>query len=440
VARAAQEAEEAEARALEEEEALRQKVLGELQAAGTKFRSAPEDVLEYAVYLGMQLDEDKELLWIADQALQAEDPEGWSQCESPNGDLYYVNQVTMQVLWQHPLDYQYQQTYLEEKKKILSGTAPTKPPEMSPSPRAEKADDQSSSAVATVAQGTPVPSSPDGKDVRVSDDQLRGLLHSVLGSRHADLRSLLLEPAASQKLIRCYVLRHKSRMGGGSRFDFFMSLSPTNDMYCFTGKKQAASKGCYYSISLDQEESKRSKTNSSDSFIGKVRSDRKSMEYTLYDDGAAPDTKEKGTLRRELLYVNFINSLRNRNPGAMEVVVPRVNKEGTPVIVRPAEAAKDGLAERHKAGGQLDQLITLKNREPKWNPASNMYQLDFQGRATMASCKNIQLHPKDTSESDVSFLMGKVDDNKFNVDFKHPLSCLQAFSFALIVFDNSSGL
>ena len=46
------------------------------------------------------------------------------------------------------------------------------------------------------------------------------------------------------------------------------------------------------------------------------------MEYTLYDDGAPPETKEKGTLRRELLYVNFINSLRNRNPGAMEVIVP----------------------------------------------------------------------------------------------------------------------
>ena len=68
-------------------------MLAELQTSGTIFRSAPEDVLEYAVYLGMQLDEEKELLWIADQALQAEDPEGWSQCESPNGDLYYVNQA-----------------------------------------------------------------------------------------------------------------------------------------------------------------------------------------------------------------------------------------------------------------------------------------------------------------------------------------------------------
>ena len=442
--RAQMEAEEAEARALEEEEALRQKVLSELQRANVKFRSAPEDVLEYAVYLGMQLDEDKELLWIADQALQAEDPEGWSQCESPNGDLYYVNQVTMQVLWQHPLDYQYQQTYLEEKKRLLGGGAPSKPPEgPSPGARGGGAEEKSETS-GEVSPAPPSSSGGGGADIKVSDDQLRGLLHSVLGSKHGDLRSLLLEPAASQKLIKCYVLRHKARMGGGSRFDFFMSLSPTNDMYCFTGKKQAASKGCYYSISLDQEESKRSK-NASESFIGKVRSDRKSMEYTLYDDGAAPDDKKdkkggEAQLRRELLYVNFINSLRNRNPGAMEVVVPRVDKAGTPVIVRPGEGGnKDGLADKHKAGATPD-VITLKNREPKWNPASNMYQLDFQGRATMASCKNIQLHPKETTDSDVCFLMGKVDDNKFNVDFKHPMSCLQAFSFALIVFDNSSGL
>ena len=38
------------------------------------------------------------------------------------------------------------------------------------------------------------------------------------------------------------------------------------------------------------------------------------MEYTLYDDGAPPETKEKGTLRRELLYVNFINSNPNPHP------------------------------------------------------------------------------------------------------------------------------
>merc|ERR1719469_1252374 len=184
------EAEEAEQRALEEEEALRLKVLAELVKSGTVFRSAPEDVLEYAVYLGMQLDEDKELLWIADQALQAEDPEGWSQCESPNGDLYYVNQVTMQVLWQHPLDYQYQQTYLEEKKKIMaSGGGSAAKGKEPASPATPSGDLRSGKGADAPAGTTGAPPSDGGK---VSDDQLRGLLHSVLGSRHADLRSLLL--------------------------------------------------------------------------------------------------------------------------------------------------------------------------------------------------------------------------------------------------------
>ena len=78
----------------------------------------------------------------------------------------------------------------------------------------------------------------------------------------------------------------------------------------------------------------------------------------------------------------------------MEVIVPRVDAEGKAVMVRPAQEKHDGLAERHKNPAKVGDLVSLKNREPKWNPASNMYQLDFQGRATMASCKNIQLHAK----------------------------------------------
>ena len=46
-------------------------------------------------------------------------PRGLVAVESPSGDTYYVNEVTKQVLWQHPLDYMYQQIYIEEKKKLM---------------------------------------------------------------------------------------------------------------------------------------------------------------------------------------------------------------------------------------------------------------------------------------------------------------------------------
>ena len=63
----------------------------------------------------MELQNDLELLWIADEALQADDPEGWDQAEAPNGDTYYRHSVTQQVIWQDPLEYVYRQKYLSQK-------------------------------------------------------------------------------------------------------------------------------------------------------------------------------------------------------------------------------------------------------------------------------------------------------------------------------------
>ncbi|KAL3921505.1 MAG: hypothetical protein SGPRY_004883 [Prymnesium sp.] len=43
-------------RALEEDELMRERVLQRLEAENIRFKSGPQDVLEYAVYLGMQLE------------------------------------------------------------------------------------------------------------------------------------------------------------------------------------------------------------------------------------------------------------------------------------------------------------------------------------------------------------------------------------------------
>ena len=141
--------------------------------------------------------------------------------------------------------------------------------------------------------------------------------------------------------------------------------------------------------------------------------------------------------RRELMHVHFINSLRNRNPGAMHVGVPTVAKSGEAAVFRPSVEGKGGLEDNLKAN-TIQEMEVFKNREPKWNAESQMYQLDFRGRATHASCKNIQLTIRDSDQSKAELLMGKVDDNKFNVDFQYPFSALQAFAFALVIFDNSS--
>ena len=446
-AAAAQEAEleaaqRAEQQAIWEEEQLRNEVLEEVLRRGIQFRSEPADVLEYAVYLGMDLKEDIELLTIADEALQADDPEGWEQAESPNGDTYYIHAVTQQVLWQHPLDYSYQQKYLNAKDGITDPESSKEREAPAPRPSApappKPAAPPASSSNPSGGNAAPMSLS--------SDEELRAWLQRLLGTRHTDLRAILAEPATTSVPVQCYVLRHKSRMGA-TRFDFFMSLSKTKDMYCFTGKKSSGTKvtggGVQYTISLDQEESSR-KSKSGEQVLGRIKSDRKNMDYTLFDGGATPGSKESKDqpLRKELMHVHFINSLRNRNPGVLHVAVPAVDGDGVMTKVQPSKEGVDGLDEKLRVSQDRDprslQIEAFKNREPKFNAESQMYQLDFRGRATHASCKNIQLTHRDGAQDSSELLMGKVDDNKFNVDFQYPFSALQAFAFALIIFDNST--
>ena len=52
----------------------------------------------------MEPKEDADLLWIAEEALTAGEPEGWEEQMDPNGNLYYRNTVTGQSSRQHPLD------------------------------------------------------------------------------------------------------------------------------------------------------------------------------------------------------------------------------------------------------------------------------------------------------------------------------------------------
>lgn len=48
------------------------------------FKCAVSDVLEYAEYLGMDIKEDAHLLWIADEALQAPEPQVRCDCAPPS--------------------------------------------------------------------------------------------------------------------------------------------------------------------------------------------------------------------------------------------------------------------------------------------------------------------------------------------------------------------
>ena len=57
---------------------------------------------------------------LADEALQAPEPVGWEQRQDPRGNTYYLNTTTNMTMMQHPVDYHYQQFYLQMKQQKMN--------------------------------------------------------------------------------------------------------------------------------------------------------------------------------------------------------------------------------------------------------------------------------------------------------------------------------
>jgi len=85
---------------------------------------APE-VLDFAVYLGIDPAREEHLLWIAEECLGAELPAPWSEHTSSRGDVYFYNSETDESVVEHPLEAQYRAMVEEEKRKVLTGAHDT---------------------------------------------------------------------------------------------------------------------------------------------------------------------------------------------------------------------------------------------------------------------------------------------------------------------------
>jgi hypothetical protein len=77
-----------------------------------------EEIEEYATWLGMDLQNDNELFWIAKEGLKAPLPPDWKPCKSPEGEIYYFNFSNGESVWDHPCDEYYKKLYKDEKDAL----------------------------------------------------------------------------------------------------------------------------------------------------------------------------------------------------------------------------------------------------------------------------------------------------------------------------------
>jgi len=72
----------------------------------------------------------------------------------------------------------------------------------------------------------------------------------------------------------------------------------------------------------------------------------------------------------------------------------------------------------------------LSTKLPEWNEGVGSLVLDFKGRRISASAKNFQLAPTDRKEH-VTCQFGKIGPDVFGLDFRYPLTVIQAFGMAM---------
>ena len=79
-----------------------------------------DEIIEYAKWLGMDLEKDKDLFYIAKEGLKAPLPENWKPCKTTDTDeIYYFNFASGESTWDHPCDEHYRSLYEKQKQRKL---------------------------------------------------------------------------------------------------------------------------------------------------------------------------------------------------------------------------------------------------------------------------------------------------------------------------------
>jgi hypothetical protein len=110
----------------------------------------------------------------------------------------------------------------------------------------------------------------------------------------------------------------------------------------------------------------------------------------------------------------------------MDVTVPGLYSDGGRVVWCPL-LGKGDLASPPENSLEVQRLTTKK---PQWNDDVESLVLDFKGRHILSSAKNFQLALRQKPDH-VICQFGKIGSATFSLDFRYPLSVIQAFAISM---------
>ncbi|XP_016289313.1 centrosomal protein of 164 kDa isoform X4 [Monodelphis domestica] len=77
-----------------------------------------QEIFEFAREIGIDPNNEPELMWLAREGIVAPLPMEWKPCQDITGDIYYFNFANGQSMWDHPCDEHYRNLVIQERGKL----------------------------------------------------------------------------------------------------------------------------------------------------------------------------------------------------------------------------------------------------------------------------------------------------------------------------------
>jgi len=230
--------------------------------------------------------------------------------------------------------------------------------------------------------------------------------------------------------VQCTIYRDRSTMHTKMYPEYQLVLDDTKKPLILARKMSLNMTSNYHMFDLTRGVAGSKLSKKSGNYLGKLRAlNAARTEYVVVTNSSGRE--EMGGVIFERLTV--LDQLKaGSQPRKLTVLVPALDVNNVPVPNRPdsgdvpVSTLLKNPSEASSAG-----MFVLESKMPSYENGN--YRLNFHGRVNLPSVKNFQLvMPADVS--DVVCQFGKVNDDKFHLDFKAPLNAFQAFSIALTQF------
>jgi len=244
-----------------------------------------------------------------------------------------------------------------------------------------------------------------------------------------ELKEFLLKPLPKHYILNCNIKRIFSGFDKlHPKFNVFVHNS--NYFLMCAGKRSNKPTSNYLLSYKDEVYSKDEKYN-----FGKLRSNFFGTIFNIFGNGKnRKNTKIREKVRQQFGTVTYETNLFGlKGPTKFKVYLPKIEENDIFHEFRPIKEEEEIHYKFKK--GDTNNIVKYIPREPKWSDKHNAYVLHyFNGRIQKPSSKNFQLI-EEGKDDDVILQFGRIDDQTFAMDFKYPLSPLQAFGICLSSLD-----